>query len=172
MKSERSFETSVDRPAAEVAALYASPDYFDHRNRHVGAWNMTPIESRSDNGCVILSQTMNMKAAVPLPAFAQRVIGEAVRVTQHYTWDAQRQIGVLQVTPSILPIKLEGSMQVHPAQVPGQCLVSSRWRVECRIPLVGHKIEQLLLEDLRKRLEMERDTLHEYGRSGEPANKC
>ncbi|MDT0496123.1 DUF2505 family protein [Algiphilus sp. W345] len=86
---------------------------------------------------------MNMKAVVPLPAFAQRLIGEALRVTQHYTWDPRRQTGVLHITPSILPIRLEGTLQVPPH--PERSRVSSHWRIECRIPLVGHKIDNCCL---------------------------
>lgn len=55
-----------------------------------------------------------MKAAVPLPAFAQRVLGNAVRVRQHYEWDPRISTAVLRVAPSMLPISLEAVMQILP----------------------------------------------------------
>lgn len=159
MASHSDRETIFDRPAADLAALYASADFYDYRNRSVGAWHLSPVESRTVDGRIVLSQSMNMKAAVPLPAFAQRVIGNAVRVTQHYEWDPLTQTGTLQVTPAMLPIRLDGRMQVRPGPTAAQCCVASHWQVECRIPLVGHKIEQLLLDDLQCRLEQERQAV-------------
>lgn len=164
MAAQRSYEVIFDRPAAEVVELYASPHYYEHRNRTVGAWNLGTVQSRSEDERIVLSQSMNMKAAVPLPAFAQRVIGNAVRVTQHYEWNLRSDTGILQVTPSMLPILLEGKLHVQPGPVAAQCCVVSHWQVECRIPLVGHKIEQLLLDDLRNRLNQEREAIVGYKR--------
>lgn len=162
MASQSDRERIFDRPAVDIAALYASPDFYDYRNRTVGAWNLSPVESRTVDGRTVLSQSMNMKAAVPLPAFAQRVIGNAVRVTQHYEWDPLTQTGTLRVTPAMLPMQLEGRLQILPGPTAAQCRVASHWQVECRIPLVGSKIEQLLLDDLQRRLEQEREAIAGY----------
>lgn len=54
-----------------------------------------------------------MKAAIPLPAFAQRVIGNALRITQPYEWNLRINTGVLRVTPSMLPILPEGTLHVQ-----------------------------------------------------------
>lgn len=112
MASQSNHEMILDLAAAEVTRLYASPGYYDYRNRIVGAWNLSPLESRTQDGRIVLSQSMNMKAAVPLPAFVQRVIGNAVRVTQHYEWDPRINTAVLRVAPSMLPISLEAVMQI------------------------------------------------------------
>lgn len=162
MASQSNHEMIFDLPAADVTELYASPDYYDYRNRIVGAWNLSPMESRTQDGRIVLSQSMNMKAAVPLPAFAQRVIGNAVRVTQHYEWDPRISTAVLRVAPSMLPVPLEAVMQILPGQAAARCCISSRWCVECRIPLVGHKTERLLLDDVRSRLEQEREAISRY----------
>ena len=162
MASQIDHDSIFDRPAADVAGLYASPDFCDYRNRCVGAWNLSPVESDTLDGRIVVSQSMNMKAAIPLPAFAQRVIGNAVRVTQHYEWDPLTRTGTLRVTPAMLPILLEGRLQIPPGPTPAQCRVTGHWQVECRIPLVGHKIERLLLDDLRSRLEQEREAITGY----------
>ena len=162
MAGQIDHDSIFEKPAADVAGLYADPDYCDYRNRCVGAWNLSPVESHTVDGRIAMSQSMNMKAAIPLPAFAQRVIGNAVRVTQDYEWDPLTQTGTLRVTPTMLPILVEGTLRVQPGPSPAQCCVASHWQVECRIPLVGHKIERLLLDDLRSRLDQEREAITGY----------
>ena len=63
-------------------------------------------------------------------------------------------------------------MQILPGQAAARCCISSRWCVECRIPLVGHKIERLLLDDVRSRLEQEREAIHFLPESAHAYLRC
>ena len=83
----------------------------------------------------------------PLPAFIKKLIGERVSLTQTDRWDCRALTGTINVTIKPGPgVRIDADVQL--LDQGASTLLRMDWRVECRVPLIGGKVEDFLVGDL------------------------
>lgn len=87
------------------------------------------------------------KPDMNVPSFAKKFVPERAVVKQTVVWDLQSQKGVVTVVSEGSPITISGSMQL--SSDGDNCQNLLKWEVSCSIPLVGGKLEKLLVEGLK-----------------------
>lgn len=92
---------------------------------------------------------------IELPDFARRFVPGRAHVERTVEWDLTRKAGVIRVNPKGVPATMEGDMELR--DLGGECAIVVSWKVHCGIPLLGGKVERLLIESVKQgaRLEWE-----------------
>ncbi len=117
----------------------------------------------SDDGSV----TMVTTRVVPLelPGFAKKVLSPKQHVTQTDVWSGAdskgRRTGTFVVEAKGTPVRLHGTLHLAPRKGSG-CTNTTDVTVDCKVPLIGGKIADLVANDTRRALDHEQAWMHEY----------
>lgn len=90
---------------------------------------------------------------IELPDFARRFVPGRAHVEQTVEWDLERKAGVIRISPKGVPATMEGNMALKDLE--GACAIVVDWKVHCGIPLLGGKIERLLIDSVKKGAHLE-----------------
>jgi hypothetical protein len=118
---------------------------------------------QNDDGTV----TIVTRRVVPLelPGFAKRVLSPRQTVIQTDTWsspDAKgTRTGTFTVDAKGTPVKLGGTLRLARSGA-RKCTNTTDVTIECRLPLVGGKIADLVADDTRRAVDHEQTWLREH----------
>jgi len=117
----------------------------------------------NDEGSVTVVTTRIVP--LELPGFAKKVLSPKQHVTQTDVWSASdskgRRSGTFAVEAKGTPVRLHGTLQLTPRKASG-CTNTTDVTVECKVPLIGGKIADLVAGDTRRALDHEQTWLSEY----------
>src|SRR3546814_106669 len=85
--------------------------------------------------------------SVPLPDFAKKFVPAEMSITQRDSWDLKKRTGQLEVEVRGVPIKIAATMRLADEGKGSANTLS--WNVSCGIPLIGGKLEKLLISDIQ-----------------------
>ena len=117
----------------------------------------------NDDGSVTLVTTRVVP--LELPGFAKKVLSPKQQVTQTDIWSEAdstgRRTGTFAVDAKGAPVGVRGELALTPdgATV---CTDTIDVTVECKVPLVGGKIADLVAKDTRRALDHEQTWMSEY----------
>jgi hypothetical protein len=74
---------------------------------------------------------------------------ERTHVVQTVTWDLAKNAGQIEVESKGSPVTIQGRMQLRDRQ--GGCTNTITWNVSCSIPLLGGRIEKLLVDGMGRK---------------------
>jgi hypothetical protein len=118
---------------------------------------------QGDDGSV----TFATSRVVPLelPGFAKKVLSPKQQVTQTDVWSAPdgsgKRTGTFVVEAKGTPVSVRGTLELEPRGSNG-CTNTTEVTVECKVPLIGGKITDLVANDTRRALDHEHTWMSEH----------
>ena len=150
-------ELTYDAPLADVAAMLADPAFREEVCEFQRVLRATvEVERTAPGTTVVVDQ---VQPASGIPAFAQKFVGDEIRIVQAETWSSQSAAD-LKVTIPGKPGDMSGTITL--AESGGTTTETVDVEVKVHIPLVGGKIEGLIVDLLRKALVAEGKVGRDY----------
>lgn len=147
---------TYDTTPDEVATSLVDPVYLTEKAAFLGHEDFEIVEDGVAGGVVKVVTRKTVQ--VEVPGFAKKFLPERNRATESHTWDAPvaseaRHCGIT-VEIAGVPATIKGTLTLSPAGA--QTQVDIAIEVKASIPMVGGKIEGLIVADLEKTIEGER----------------
>jgi hypothetical protein len=118
---------------------------------------------QGDDGSLTLVTTRVVP--LELPGFARKVLSPKQLVTQTDVWSAPdgsgRRTGTFVVEAKGTPVRVQGTLELAPHGSNG-CTNTTEVTVECKVPLIGGKIADLVANDTRRALDHEQSWMSEH----------
>jgi hypothetical protein len=150
-------ELTYDAPLADVAAMLADPAFREEVCEFQRVLRATvEVEHTAPGTTVVVDQ---VQPASGIPAFAKKFVGDEIRIVQAETWSSQSAAD-LEVTIPGKPGDMRGTITL--AESGGTTTETVDVEVKVHIPLVGGKIEGLIVDLLRKALVAEGKVGRDY----------
>jgi hypothetical protein len=119
--------------------------------------------AQDEDGSVTLITTRVVP--LELPGFAKKVLSPKQNVTQTDVWSAPdgsgRRTGTFVVEAKGTPVRVQGTLQLDP-RGSEDCTNTTEVTVECKVPLIGGKITELVANDTRRALDHEHTWMSEH----------
>lgn len=151
MGKNLSIDLSYDAPLADVAAMISDPAF---RERVCEAQHVLDKQVTVDGRSVTLVYTHAVRG---VPGFAKKVVGDTIEVHQDETWSDGFTSGDITVTLPGKPGSLAGVARL--TEKDGTTVETVTLTATVTMPLVGGKLEDLILSIFKEGLEKE----HEVG---------
>jgi hypothetical protein len=145
MKYEQ--KQSFDKPASTVIKMFGDRRYFERKYAELGFKNVEVLEHEKNGDHFTIRIRYTAAADVPLPDFAKKFVPGEMNIVQRDTWDLKKKTGRLEVELRGIPLKVGAAMRL--ADEGKGCANTLAWDVSCSIPLVGGKLEKLLVSDIQ-----------------------
>jgi hypothetical protein len=153
-----------EHPADEVFAALTDFEAVKSKYEAIGQSEVQLVRrEQGDDGSV----TFATSRVVPLelPGFAKKVLSPKQHVTQTDVWSAPdasgRRTGTFVVEAKGTPVQVHGTLQLDPSGAKG-CTNTTQVTVECKVPLIGGKITDLVANDTRRALDHEHTWMSEH----------
>lgn len=143
-------DLTYDAPLADVAAMLADPAFREE----VCAYQRV-LRSSVDitpDGDGFRARIEQVQAAHGIPSFAQKLVGDEIRIVQTETWSSADHADIVLDIPG-KPGEMKGTAQLREAD--GATTETVDLTVKVGIPLVGGKLEGLIGDLLLKALKAE-----------------
>ena len=127
---------------------YIDPAFLQAKYEALGRQDIRLLDNTRSAQRVRLRFAYTEALDMPLPDFARRFMPERQQIEQTVDWDVAARTGRLGVDAKGSPAKLDATMQLAMADG-GGCVNTIRWTVSVSVPLLGGKLEKLLVEGLR-----------------------
>lgn len=157
MSKRLTHELTYDAPLARVSAMLADPTFREEvcaRQRVLSA--RVSVEDSAGVRTVVVDQT---QSAQGIPSFARGVVGDEITIVQRESWAAEDRATV-QVDLPGKPGEITGHVVL--TESGGLTTETVDLEVKVRIPLVGGKMEGLVVDLLRTALEVEGSVGRDY----------
>ena len=129
----------------QVWVMLSDQSYWDGKYEALGASNLQWKTFNASDDSLTVSSVREV--AANLPAAAKKIIGETAEVTQTENWRRSGDDLTCQITIATkgAPGGTEGTMTVTPSA--GGCTWTSNFDIKVSIPLLGKKLEAVMLEE-------------------------
>lgn len=153
MSTTLSHELTYDAPLADVSAMLLDPAFREAvcDAQHAVSRTVTVADGR-----VAIEYTQVTQG---VPSFAKKIVGDRITITQRETWTAPGAATVAMAIPG-KPGEITGTIRLSEAG--GVTTERVTLDVKVSMPLVGGKIEGLIVELLRKALAKENQVGREW----------
>ena len=143
-------EQRYDQSVAHVLAKYIDTEFLSKKYAALGRQDIAVLERKVTPQQAHMRVTYSDTAGMELPEFAKKLMPERTQVVQSVTWDLAKQVGTIEVESKGTPVTIQGRMQLKD-NGQGGCTNTVTWNVSCSIPLLGGKVEKLLVEGLSRK---------------------
>lgn len=155
---------TYQHPADEVFEALTDFEAVKSKYEAIGQSEVRLVRrDRGDDGSVTLVTTRVVP--LELPGFAKKVLSPKQQVTQTDVWAAAdsdgRRSGTFVVEAKGTPVRLHGALQLAPRGAKG-CTNTTDVAVECKVPLIGGKIADLVANDTRRALDHEQTWMSKH----------
>ncbi|MGJ8668014.1 MAG: DUF2505 domain-containing protein [Oceanococcus sp.] len=158
------FERSslIPAPADTVVAAISTEDYLVYRYDEAGIQSFD-LEIRQDNETRFESHVRRKTSTNKLPSFARKITGDTVTLIQHQFWNRQAQpyTGELRMELEGLPGHILTRLTLSD-NGDGSSTLSGIGEVEARIPLLGGRIEKMMVGKVSEGFERSAVAIREY----------
>jgi hypothetical protein len=148
---EQRYTQSVDA----VLAKYTDPAFLQRKYETLGRQDIRLLENIRDAKRVRLRFAYSDAVDMKVPDFARRFLPERQQIEQTTEWDLASRTGRLHVDAKGSPATLDAVMQL--AAVGKGCANRITWTVSVSVPLLGGKLEKLLIEGLRQKAQRDQE---------------
>lgn len=152
MAKKLSIDLTYDAPQSDVAAMLSDPAF---RERVLDAQHVLSRTVTIEGGRVAMVYALSVAGSVP--NVAKKFVGDTIEVHQDETWDPGFTRGTIAVTLPGKPGDLRGTATV--TERDGKTVETVDLTASVSIPLVGGKMEDLVLGSFKDALDKE----HEVG---------
>lgn len=149
MSKQLSIDLTYDAPVAEVAKMVSDPAFRERvcEAQHALSRSVTIDGTRV---AIVYSQVVQ-----GVPGFAKKFVGDTIEVHQDETWDAAFTTGDIVVTLPGKPGDLKGTATL--TEKDGTTVERVALTATVHVPLVGGKLEDLILSIFERALKKERE---------------
>lgn len=140
---------SFDQPPATVIRMFGDRRYFERKYAELGYGRVEVLEHESRGDQFRIKVRYDTNNDVHLPDFAKKFLPDVVTVTQQDSWDLAKRKGQLHFELKGVPAKITADMRLV-EQGSGAVNVIS-WNIHCGVPLIGGKLERILLSDIQSK---------------------
>jgi hypothetical protein len=132
-----------------VLARYTDPAWLQRKYETLGRQDIRLLEHTPAGTAVRLRFAYSEATDMALPDFARKFMPERQQIEQTVDWDLASRTGRLVVVPKGSPARLEATMRLAAAGT--GCVNTIAWTVSVSVPLLGGRLEKLLVEGLREK---------------------
>lgn len=140
---------SFNKPSAAVLKMFSDRAYFERKYKDLGFSNIEVLEHDKTDKKFRIKVRYSARNDARLPEFAKRFMAESNVVTQTDTWDLERKTGKLEAEIRGVPVKVSADMTLKDEGA--GCANHLKWNLNCGIPLIGGKLEQLIGDDIKSK---------------------
>jgi len=137
------------RPAATVLKMFSDRAYFEQKYRALGYTDIEVLEHKADARKFRIKVRYTAPNSAPVPDFAKKFLGATNVVTQTDAWDLDKKTGRLEAEIKGVPVKVAADMKL--ADEGTGAANTLKWNLDCGIPFVGGKLEQLVAADIQSK---------------------
>ncbi len=136
------------KPPATLLKMFTDRAYFEKKYAALpGISDFTVLECETSGTRFHITHRSSQKADIPLQEFGKKFVSDSMVVTQTDSWDTATGVGRLDVAVKGMPMKISCGMKV---ETRGKGSVNRfQWTVSSGIPLIGGKLEKVLVEDIK-----------------------
>lgn len=134
-------------PWDTVKKMFTDPAYFEKKAKLLKRMNLQMLEHEKNGDHFRIRFSFGEKPTIELPSFAQRFAGKMAQVIEQDSWNIKTRSGRLTVELKGLPVKLSADMKVLDTE--DGCVNVMNWDVVCSVPLIGGKLEKLIVQDIQ-----------------------
>lgn len=138
-----------------VLAKYTDPVFLQRKYETLGRQDIRLLENTRSAQRVRLRFAYTDAVDMPLPDFARKFMPERQQIEQTADWDLVSKTGRLVVVPKGSPARIEATMRL--AAAGAGCVNAIGWTVSVSVPLLGGKLEKLLVDGLRQKAGHDQD---------------
>tara|TARA_R110001592_G_scaffold1874_42_gene11651 strand:+ start:7096 stop:7587 length:492 start_codon:yes stop_codon:yes gene_type:complete len=136
-----------------VITMYTDKDYFLNKYKNLGAQNIALLDESFEEGKFSINIKRCLPADVPVPSFAKKFFSGTMTIVQRDTWDASSKTGRLDIEFKGVPVEASCDMKLVD-EGDGSALLMG-WNINVKVPLIGGKLEKVLMEDMSKKVELD-----------------
>ncbi|TXI10676.1 MAG: DUF2505 domain-containing protein [Rhizobium sp.] len=138
----------LTKTSDHVIKMYTDQAFFERKYKALDGWDIEVLSCQKTDKQFSIRCKYSMKSSNPnIPAFAQKLMGDTVNITQLDTWDIAKKTGRLEVEIKGTPVKISADMTLKDE---GKGSVNTlKWNINCSVPLIGGKIEGLIVSDIK-----------------------
>lgn len=137
-----------------VIEMLTDPAYYEKKYSTLGLANFEIIEHELKDDQFLIRVQYNAESDVPLPDFAKRLVAGELQVEQLETWNVKQGTGKIEVILKGLPFNISADRKLN-VQDKNTTVNDQNWDIRCSIPMVGVKLEKLMLADVLTKAEAE-----------------
>lgn len=148
-----SYTQTFAKDADTVLKMFCDPAYHEKLQKALGGMGYKMLEHSDDGTRFRIKMTYNVEAGASVPGFAKKILGETSSVVQEETWDRSQRKGMVSIQVKTLPGTLRSENTL--TEKAGVSTKTFNWEINVKIPLVGGKLEQLVADDIKGKIEPE-----------------
>ena len=149
------YTITIPKDKDAVMKMFCDPAYHAELQKALGAVDFQQLEHVDDGRKFRIKMGYNVPAA-GLPGFAKKILGEKSAVVQEESWDRTTGKGEVTIQVKNLPGSIRSATVL--TESGGTSTKTFNWEVTVKIPLVGGKLEELIVNDIKAKVEPEQAT--------------
>lgn len=139
-------KASFPKGADTVLKMFTDQNYFLKKYEITGATNIELLNVEHEGDHFSIEVKRDVPADVPLPGFAKKLVSETMSVTQKDSWNTAKRTGRLDIHIKGVPADIHCDMELLDEGDSSTLMLN--FSVTASIPLIGKKVERLLLDDI------------------------
>lgn len=132
--------------AETVLRMFTDQNYFIKKYEMTGATNIELLNVEHQGDHFSIEVNRDVPADVPLPKFAKKMVSETMSVKQKDSWNTADRTGRLDIHIKGVPVELYCEMELVDEGDSSTLVLD--FHANANIPLIGKKVERLLLDDV------------------------
>lgn len=139
------------RNADTVLRMFTDQEYFLKKYALCGATNIELLNVSHQGDQFRIEVKRDVPADVPVPGFAKKFVADTMSVTQKDSWDTAARTGRLDIHIKGVPAKIVCLMELVDGGDTSTLVLN--FEVTASVPLIGKKVERLLMDDIVQKFE-------------------
>jgi hypothetical protein len=150
-----------DHPIETVIGAFTDPEFYLEKFEGVGARDVEVLASSDEDGVF----TIETRREVPLdvPGALKTFLGSWTTVLQNEEWvegEDGQYLNEIEINSEGVPALITGTMTLIPTE--GGCVNEVVMEIDCRIPLIGRKLESFVADSTAEQLDAEYEFIQSY----------
>lgn len=150
-----------EHPIDTVIGAFTDPDFYLEKFEGVGARNVEVLSSSDEDG--VFAIETQREVPLDVPGALKTFLGSWTTVLQNEEWiegEDGQYLNEIEINSEGVPALITGTMTLTPT---GEgCINEVVMEIDCRIPLVGRKLEKFVAESTEEQLDAEYEFIQEY----------
>ncbi len=150
-----------EHPIETVIGVFTDPEFYLDKFGGVGARNVEVLASSDEDGVF----TVETRREVPLdvPGALKTILGSWTTILQNEEWvegEDGEYLNEIEINSEGVPALITGTMTLIPTD--DGCINEVVMDIDCRIPLVGRKLEKFVAHSTAEQLDAEYEFIQGY----------
>lgn len=144
-----------------VYGAFTDPDFYVGKFEAIGARNVEVLSSAAEDGVFTIETTRDVPLEVP--GALKSLLGGWTSIIQNEEWTEAEDgeyVNDLVLTSDGVPATISGTMRLYPTD--GGCVNEVTMTIDCKIPLVGGKLERFVGGSTAEQLAEEYEFIQHY----------